>query len=204
MWDYKMDKKYLTDLYEYIGSATNEQSLVSKIANIFALEKESVTNLIESLDFADYVELTNVVNSGDKRRIRHIIGKNMEPTQESANSYAASTSVSQPAAPQTNEPMQQNDNGSNFSTNVDVDELQDKDTEDGVSKTDEDGLEEELNRLRALSGIGEGQATTTGRITSTTPSFLNSAAIAGAVMPKNKMKKLTKSPSAKKPGPKTK
>lgn len=195
MWDYKMDKKYLTDLYEYIGSATNEQSLVSKIAKIFALEKESVTNLIGSLDFAGYVELTNAVNSGDKRRI---------PTQESANSYAASTSVSQPAAPQTNEPMQQNDNGSNFSTNVDVDELQDKDTEDGVSKTDEDGLEEELNRLRALSGIGEGQATTTGRITSTTPSFLNSAAIAGAVMPKNKMKKLTKSPSAKKPGPKTK
>lgn len=202
-----MNDKYLTDLYEYVGSAKDEQTIISKISDLFSLEKEQVTKLIASIEFADYIELTNAVNSGDKDRIQYIIGKDMSMAQESANSYTATAAVSQATNQQSIEQPQTDDKGSNFSTSVDigtVDDLQNKDNEDGSSNTTDDGLEEELKRLRELSGIGERQATTTGRVTSTTPSFLNSAAIAGAVMPKNKMKKLTKSPSAKKPGPKTK
>lgn len=204
-----MNKKYLEDLYEYIGM-NDEQSLIKKIADLFNVEVDLVSKKMEHLDFAGYVELTTAMNSGDKKRIEYILGTKLVP--ESANSYSTNTgsansfNTTQGNQQATSQTVNSGDTDvkSNYSVDVtdEVNDSKDGESDDAEQQNDQEGdsLEEELNRLMKLSGIEE--TVNTGN--SAPPSLFHSLSITNTVKSPKQIKQMTKSPKAKKPGPKTK
>lgn len=200
--------KYLTDLYEYIGNSS-EVSIAKEIADLFNVEPKTVSKVISSIDFGDYVELSNAVKSGDKDRIEYILGVKLTPEAamgEGANSYATSNSSNayNTSQNQQQQTPQQGGDEKEIDATIDVTDMAKQQLDNKDLEKSQDEIQQEIARLKQLSGIEENQVSATGNVTSTTPSFLHSASITGAVISKNKQKKLTKSPSSKKPGPKTK
>lgn len=214
-----MTDRYLVDLYEYIHEESEEQ-LSDKIAELFGVESKQVQQLIGYLDFADYIELTNAVNTGDKAKIQTIIGRDM--VKEVANAYSAPAPTGQPVQAQTTTAPKEfksgdkvnviGDDGKPIEGEVsgtpnpqDLANVKVGGEDKVVKKSQLTPMEEELNRMKQLAGIDEEEVEegikATGKVTTMTPSFMGSAAIAGAVMSPRKQERLTRTKSDMKPGP---
>lgn len=203
-----MDKT-VKKICEYI-TKDSDKNLISKLLKTFNIDTKMANDVVRYLDFGDYLELNKALDDGDIERAKAIIGRDMS---ESANSYSSTSSSS------TTSTQQQINTGDKVKfTGDDGKEVEakvvDNDAEgvkvqannrEKIIPKDQLSVEEEISRLSKLAGITNEapQATATGAVTSTTPSAINSGAMSGVCMSKNKLKKLTRTKKQMKPGPKT-
>jgi transcription antitermination factor NusG len=195
------------DIEEKLSNMADEQeSIVVKIAKHLKTTSNIIRKYVSALDFSDYVALETSLNKGDFNKVVAILGIS-NAISEADNPYQVKTTTTNVKPITTNSSTQKIKPGDTvkFKDDTGKDDAGTLNSISGNSATikKDDGSTErkntdelspidqqELQQLKNLAGIKE---MTSGAITS--------GAMAGVMMPMNKLKKLTH--VKKKPGPKT-
>lgn len=215
-------EQYIKDLMEYISIDDKEnKGVVQGLVELLGIEKEEALKMIERLDLADYVEATQAINSGNKDRLYRIL--DIKPLMDDANPFSTNNNATTNAQSMDFKKGDKvnivgddgkakpaevlDDPNPNELAKIKIDGQEKVVNKAALSKPQ--GMQEELDRMRKLAGIEVGieeqlarvkdnRAKAVGKVTTTAPSFLDSAAKAGVVSGPNELPKTKK---AKKPGP---
>lgn len=214
------------DLSKAVSSVLREESLENILINKFGVDQMTANELMKGISFSDYLEIQNLIDAGDTEGVANLVG--VSPQTE--NSYSAArkqTHDIDPEAQQPNEPipleipdlkigdpvgtdkgpgrvMKVQDLGDTTTYTTDKNtqiSTSDKIQAPRIDPTDDDAVDAEIERLQQLAGIDSGIEE--GGVGNTMKGgALASGAMSGAVVSKNKIKKMTH--KNMKPGPKPK
>lgn len=125
-------KKIVENLYERTQHLLNE-SIADEVAELLGTDVDQITNAIENLDFADYLELGNAVSLGDKELAQQILG--------------VDTSMDELTAFDADDDDDLNDDGVDL-----IDQLEGDDEENDWYELDDDPLDESDNAYGGSGG----------------------------------------------------
>lgn len=167
-----------------------ENELMSRLTLMFGVPEEKIRKLVSYLDFSDYIELANAVEAEDKKKVLRILGVGEKIQEISADPYQKVDTTPQKTSDNTTTDKKQEQPNSNSESNGDLTIKADKLA--GLNPDEKKELED-IKKLAGLPTDEVNETATMGAITH--------GAMSGAVMPLNKLKRLTH--VDKKPGPKT-